>query len=69
MKTVSLTFDRDHTHAGQPIKRGQIVPDMPQSAADWLIAQNVAHLTPAATRMRVARTEAPEDTHATGDAS
>jgi hypothetical protein len=47
MTAVLLTFDRDHTHAGQPIARGAI-RELPQSAADWLIAHRVAHPTPPA---------------------
>lgn len=46
MNTLSLTFDQDHTHAGQPIKCGEI-RDIDAHHADWLVAQHVAHLTPA----------------------
>lgn len=51
MKTVLLTFDRDHTHAGAAIKRGE-KREIPAHHADWLIAQNVAHVTPSTTRDR-----------------
>lgn len=46
MKFIPLTFDRDHTHAGKPIKRGE-KRDIPAYNADWLIANGIAHPTPA----------------------
>lgn len=61
MKTIALTFDRDHTHAGQPIKRGEIRNDIPQSDAEWLIAQAIAHPTPSVVRARMAATNTPSD--------
>lgn len=62
MNFVMLTFDRDHTHAGQPIKRGE-KREIPAHHADWLIAQNVAHLTPSPTT----RDRKPHRDDTTGD--
>lgn len=42
MKSITLIFDRDHTHAGQLIKRGDR-RDIPRDSADWLITHDVAH--------------------------
>lgn len=64
MKFVTLTFDRDHTHAGQRIKRGEI-REIPQYTAEWLIAHDIAHATPSAVRARMPRTTTTSDTHAT----
>lgn len=61
MKFVTLTFDRDHTHAGRPIKRGE-VRDIPQHNAEWLIGHAIAHPTPAAVRARLSTPQPTSET-------
>lgn len=58
MNTLTLTFDQDHTHAGQPIKRGEI-REIDERHADWLVAQHVAHLTPTTKRANKAYRDEP----------
>lgn len=58
MKTVPLTFDVDHTHAGKRIARGMRHPGIPETDAQWLIDHRIAHRTPFAT----ARILEPETT-------
>lgn len=60
MKNVSLTFDRDHTHAGAPIARGE-TRELSAHDADWLIAQGVAHATRSTTRERPVRRDTTEE--------
>lgn len=60
MKFVTLTFDRDHTHMGRAIKRGEI-RDIPQHNAEWLIAHDVAHPTPSIIRDRKPRRDTTEE--------
>lgn len=60
MKFITLTFDRDHTHTGRLIKRGEI-RDIPQHNAEWLIAHNVAHPAPSIIRDRKPRRDTTEE--------
>lgn len=60
MNFVTVTFDRDHTHAGRAVKRGEI-RDIPQHNAEWLIAHDVAHLTPSTIRDRKPRRDTTEE--------
>lgn len=62
MNFVTVTFDRDHTHAGQPVKRGES-RSIPQYNADWLIAHGVAHAKPLPTTPRRGDTTTEEDDH------
>lgn len=64
MKFVLLTFDVDHTHAGQPIRRGE-KREVPAYNADWLIAHKIAHRTP----FTAPRDSAPEATEATEESN